>query len=218
MPIITQLMGMHQLLADRDIGNVYGMPVDRWHESRIVTHRPQVTLIFIEKDSEVEATYTPISAELSFRLMTETEATMTPAKALILATKINVLFGGTTPFSWKKGRELWGYIDPARGYHLQINAWNQVEAKKIIGKILDIQAHPPNYSEFLKDWAKRDSINNTPIIPPTDTIYGEARRRPRRLPIGNVLFRRAELTLEGLNKPILLVDLTGSKQKALVKG
>lgn len=218
MPIITQLMGMQQLLADRDVGNIYGMPVDRWHESRIVTHRPQVTLIFIEQDSEVEATYSPISAELSFRLMGENETTMNPAKALILATKINTLFGGATPFTWKKGRELWGYIDPARGYHLAIYAWNETEAKKVISKILDIQNHVTNYSDHLKDWAKRDSLTKTPIIPPTDTIYGKARRRPRKLPIGNVRFRRAELTLEGLNNPVLLVDLTGSKQKALVRG
>ena len=150
--------------------------------------------------------------------MNETEITMTPAKALELATKINSELGGSTPYKWKKGRELWAYVDPIRGYHTQVNAWNKQEAKDVLGKILSIQSHVPDWDDHLKDWAKRDAINNTPTIPPTDFIYGKSRRRPRRLPIGTVHFKRAELALEGLTDPIILVDLTGAKTNALVKG
>lgn len=215
---VAVFMNMSMLFADRELGTFHGMPDHQFQESRRVAFKPQVSLLFTENPQDAAADYDPISAESSFRLMNETEATMTPAKALVLAQRINTVFGGTTPFQWKKGRELWGYIDPERGYHLQIYSWSETEAKSLIGKVLDVQNHAPNWSEYLKDWAKRDSLINTPLVPPTDLIYGSLRRRPRKLPIGSVRFRKATLKLDGMPNPIQLVDLTGLKSSALIKG
>lgn len=218
MTAITQIMAINQLLGDRDLGTVVGQPLNQFSESKRVTHKPQVNLVFLEDQANVAASYQAITAELSFRLMNESESTITPISALALANRIKSVFGGTTAYQWKKGRELWGYIEPARGYHLHIYAWNEAEAKDVIGKILQVQNHTPNWSEYLKDWAKRDSMVNTPIIPPTDLIYGQNRRRPRKLPVGFVRFIRATLVLDGLQNPIQLVDLTGLKRTALVRG
>lgn len=218
MPVITQLMAMNQLLGDRDLGLIVGQPMSQFQESKRTKFKPEVKLLFIEDDANVAVTYQPVTAELSFRLMEQTEATITPATALVLANKIKAVLGGATPYQWKKGKELWGYIDPGKGYHLQVYAWNEVEAKDVIKKILQIQGHSPNWSEYLKDWAKRDSMVNSPIIPPTDLIYGKSRRRPRKLPIAYVRFQRASLILDGYEAPIYLVDFTGSKSSALVKG
>lgn len=215
---VATFMNLGKMLKDKDFGSVYGMPTTRFYESKIVQHRPEVTLIFIENREDVAESYNQISAQLSFRLMNQDETTVTPQKALELATRINTVLGGATSYKWKKGRELWAYIDPTRGYHLQANAWSKQEAKDVFEKVLSIQTHVPGWDEHLKDWAKRDSMTNTPTIPPTDFIYGKPRRRPRKLPIGTVHFKRAELALEGLLNPIILVDLTGTKPSALVKG
>lgn len=215
---INQLIAMRQMLGDGELAVYYGMPASQFHESKRTAMKPQVNLSFLEDAADVASGYRQIEASISFRLMNDTEATMTPAKALVLAQKINTIFGGTTAYRWKKGRELWGYIDPARGYHLHIYAWNETEAKDVIRKVLDIQNHAPDWGDHLKDWAKRDSLVNTPIIPPMDFIYGESRRRPRRLPIGHVRFIMADMLLDGLQRGIYLVDVSGRKPSALVKG
>lgn len=189
---------------------VYGIPVDQFQQS--FKFHPQVRLFFYEDQSLVEDTYEPVKADISFRLMNETEETITPANAETLARKINSLFATGQNFTWKKGHETWAYYDIPKGYRLRLLAWNEAEAKKVIEQILDIQGHTPDWEILSSTFKKR----NFPTIPPTEYIYGKQRRLPRSRPIAFVRFRYAELKIWGVTHAITLVDKTGTRRNALI--
>lgn len=190
---------------------IYGTPVDEFQQT--FRFHPQVRLFFYEDQSLVEDSYQPVKADISFRLMNETEITMTPANAKTIAGKINSLFATGKGFTWKKGRETWAYYDDSKGYRLRLLAWNEVEAKKVIEQVLDIQGHTPDWERFLSTTLKK---RNFPTIPPTKFIYGKQRRLPRDRPIAFVRFRYAELKIWGMNNAINLVDKTGTRRNPLI--
>lgn len=191
---------------------IYGMPVIAFQE--LFHFHPQIRLLFLEDSTLVEDGYEHVKAEISFRLMDEKHTTITPAKAETLAKKVRSLFGNNGGFSWKKGKEKWTYFDVERGYQLRLLAWNEVEAKKVIEQVLDIQGHTPNWEAFLTVATKKRSF---PIVPGTHFIYGKQRRKPRDRPTAYVRFRYAELKIWGLFKDVTLVDLTGTRRDALIK-
>lgn len=123
---------------------IYGTPVDEFQQK--FRFHPQVRLFFYEDQALVEDGYQPVKADISFRLMNETETTMTPANAQTIARKINSLFATGQGFTWKKGRETWAYYDDSKGYRLRLLAWNETEAKKVIEQVLEIQGHTCTYS------------------------------------------------------------------------
>ncbi len=190
---------------------IYGIPVTQFQES--IKFHPQVKLLFYEDQSLVEDGYKPVKAEISFRLMNETEETITPAKAQILANKIRNLFATGQGFTWKKGREKWVYTDQSRGYQLRVLAWNETEAKKIIEQVLDVQSHTPDWEAYLSLTTKKRSF---PTIPGTHRVYGEQRRKPRDRPVAFVRFRLAELKVWGLPHDVTLVDKTGTRRNPLI--
>lgn len=191
---------------------VYGIPINTFHE--LFEFHPQIRLYFYEDFDLVEDGYKPVEAEITFRLMDEKNNTITPAKAETLARKIQTLFGRNRGFVWKKGRETWAYYDVRRGYRLRLLAFNETEAKKVIEQVLDIQGHIPDWEAHLSVTKKE---RNFPIIPDTHFIYGKSRRKPRSRPVAYVRFRYAELKVWGLFNDITLVDLTGVRQKALIR-
>ncbi|MBC7971543.1 MAG: hypothetical protein H7Z11_15715 [Verrucomicrobia bacterium] len=192
---------------------IYGIPVTAFHES--LKFYPQVRLYFSEDAKDVESGFHPVESELTFRLVTETSESVSKAEALSLARKIQSLFCTSGGFRWKKGRELWMYEDPRKGYNLQIYAWNETEAKKIIEQILDIKSHTPEWSKYLKGTEAKGKTFAT--VPGMHTIYGKSIRKPRERPIAYVRFRYAELKLHGLPNDIQLVDRTGGRRNPLVK-
>ncbi len=99
---------------------VYGIPSIQFQE--LFRFKPQVRLFFYEDASLVEDTYEAVKADISFRIMNETESTITPANAKTLANKIDSLFAGGRGFTWKKGHETWAYYDESRGYKLRLLA------------------------------------------------------------------------------------------------
>ncbi|BAS54924.1 hypothetical protein NIES2135_58110 [Leptolyngbya boryana NIES-2135] len=177
--------------------------------------RPQVTLYFLEDLEDVEPGYDPVSGEISFRLMTQTSTTFSNSEALALANKIKTEFGTGQGFVWRKGKELCSYTDWDKGYQLQLLVRSEAEARTLIGKVLDLQSHTPDW-EFFNRIENGSPSEAFPTIPPRETILGKSRRLPRRRPIAEVRFQYATVKLAGLAKPVYLFDRSGRYDSALV--
>jgi hypothetical protein len=167
--------------------------------------KPQITLFFAEDADDVELGYSRVTGEVSIRLIEENESTITEANVKAYANKIKSLFGGGTPFIWKKGRNMYSYTDTEKGYRLQILSTTQSEAKRLIEQVLDIQSHTPSW-ENLNESESASASTKYPPLPQRKTILGKSRRMPRRRPVASVKFQYALLHLHGLPNPIVLVD------------
>jgi hypothetical protein len=192
---------------------LYGIPTGTYHQN--VKFRPQVCLYFREPLDEVDPDFQPLRAQIQFRLMDETETSLSKTKLTTLANKVKSEFViGNSGYKWRKGKTLCKYTDQDKGYSLQIYAFSVNEGKQIISKVLDLQNDSP-------DWEKL-TINESdlpsgayPTLPPQRNILGKATRLPRKRPVGNVSFQRATCSVWGLTKPVNLVDLTGRMFDAL---
>lgn len=213
-PIITMLMAIYQILEAKDIGHIYGIPVEEYDRQHV--YRPQVTLHFSQNPLETTGGTRPISGQVSFRLMNETSKSITVATVQALATKIKQVFGVGTPYKWSKGKELVNYYDLANGYYLKILCRNKTDGKDLITKILSIQSHTYE-AKYLKLEKDEDELSNYPDIPPKINILGDAIQEPRKRPIADVRFTHAEVAIWAKGKPVVLVDLTGRYPSALVK-
>lgn len=190
---------------------LYGIPVTTFQEQ--FKFLPQVRMYFSEDLHDVEHGFRPLEAEVTFRLVNETSASMTEAKARAIATKIRTLFCASGGFRWKKGREKWIYKDQSRGYDIRLLAWNVEEAKKLIEQILDIESHAPNWDKYL-DGTEKKKVYQT--VPGMQLVYGKERRQYRDRPIGYVRFQYAELKLHGLPNDVQLVDRSGTRRNPLL--
>jgi hypothetical protein len=74
-------------------------------------------------------------------------------------------------------------------------------AQEVIQKVLSIQNHTFNPDYFTIS----TSSKNYAVIAGTNQIAGKEYRKPRQRPTGTVRFLRAELSLHGMYKDILLV-------------
>jgi hypothetical protein len=191
---------------------IYGIPVGQFLETR--RFRPQVTLYFKEDAEDIDPDYRAITAEISFRLMNESETTISKAELTTLANKIKAEFGGLTPYRWKKGKTVCSYIDPENGYSMQIYAFSKTEGKEVIGKVLDLRNKTPQW-EFLTVNENEEPSQAYPTIPPSKTILGKSTRLPRKRPVGYVRFLRATCQVWGVTKPIALYDRTGQLLETL---
>jgi hypothetical protein len=182
---------------------VYGMPTGTFHELR--RFKPTVTLYFKEDPEDVDPDYHPIRVQLSFRLMDDS-----PSKTELttLANKVKTEFGAGNGYRFHRGKTLCSYYDPEKGYKLKVFAYSAVEGKEVIGKVLDLQNHTPDWDKLTIN--ENDSPSTAyPIIPPTETILGKVTRLPRKRPVGYVRFQRATCAIWGLTKPVALYDRTG---------
>lgn len=179
---------------------LYGLPVENYYDS--FEFKPQVKLLFFEKDSDARASdRIPVRAEISFRLMGETAETVSQVEANELASKIKNLFASPTVFEWRKGVIKASYRQKELGYQMIITAFDEAEARRVITKVLEIQNHNPVWDNLVISETKR----NYPVVPGDTTILGKTYRKPRIRPIADVRFRKAELSLWGKDKPVLLV-------------
>lgn len=192
---------------------LFGIPVGHFEEGR--RYRPQVFLYFREDSEDVEEDYRPLEAQLTFRLMNETETTISKLELTNIARSIKTEFGTGDGYRWQKGKTLCTYYDGEKGYALHIYAYSVTEGKEVIGKILDIQNHAPDWSKLTIN-ERDDPMGAFPTIPPSKVILGESQRMPRRRPVGYVRFLRATCSVWGLNKPVALYDKTGYHLDALV--
>lgn len=193
--------------------DVYGMPITTYHES--FPFHPQVGLFFSQDSGAVPKGRAPVIAEMNFRLMGETPATMTETKASSLATKIaNTLASGKTTYSYTKGKIIVPYTDKQHGYQFKIFCNSKAEGIEVIKKVLSIQEHTYNEEFINVSTPEKESENN-----PTGThlVYGEQVKKMRWRPTANVYFRYATLKLSGLMRDVVLTDTTGRYKDALVR-
>jgi hypothetical protein len=183
-------------------GDVYGMPITDLDE--IVEYRPTVTLHFSEDSDQVMPDKAPVRAEISFRLMDETSATMTEAKARSLANKIRTEFALNGGYRWRKGRIVATYYDVPKGYRFQVYAYSEAEAREVMSKVMDLRGHNID-DENLRIHESRASFPSNPGV---HTVYGKSRPKPVRRPITYVRFTRATMQLWGMSKGEVLLDLT----------
>lgn len=191
---------------------IYGIPITSFKEQR--KYKPQIKLYFLEDAEDVDAGYSPVDGEISFRLMNKDVNNMSMSELETIANKIKNLFAKPS-FVWKKGKEMYSYTDWSKGYQLQLLCRNEAEAKKIVEQVLDIQGHTPN-------WAKMNQNNNLepsesyPTVPPTETILGKRVKQARKRPVADVRFQCALFDSHELANPIVLVDRSGSYINPLV--
>lgn len=211
-PIVTLLMAIYQLLEEKDIGTIYGMPVTTFQDT--LKFHPQVKLFFYEehKDAqEIDNKKIPVRGEITFRLFNETEKTINETKAKAVAEKIKTKFVTGNLFTWHKGKLTASYLDKAKGYDFRLRVISEAEAKKIIEQVLDIQGHSPDWENLSIIEKKADF----PTLPDKQIIYGSSKRLPRRRPSRVIKFRYAELHIWGLPSAITLVDTTGYRPAPL---
>ncbi|PHJ59446.1 hypothetical protein VF14_27070 [Nostoc linckia z18] len=194
------------------LGVFYGMPALDFQES--FEGRPQVFLFFSQDRASTPDDLTPITAEISFRLMDETAESITPAKALSLANKIKAeMSDGGKEIYFNKGKNIVNYNDRKHGLALQIYSTNEAEGEKMIKKILAIRGVTFDSTKQSVSVPKRNSEN---LPKGTTTVYGKSRKKRRWRPNGRVIFRYAYLYVHGLNEVVPLVDATSQWVDALV--
>lgn len=196
------------------VWDLFGGEVER-HLAN-VTYMPQVKLFFRESDFDADPGFLPISAIVSFRIKGETPDSFTKGKAEALANKINSQFAKPTPYKWKKGKELYTYRDELKNYNFQLYAFNETEAKKVIRDCLGINGDTFK-DELLSLHGSIKPTEAYPTLPLKKRVMGETLNQPRKRPVGNVIFRYAQLHVQGRIKPLTLVDTTYSFSNALIR-
>jgi hypothetical protein len=205
--------------------DVYALPNDEIKSRR--RGRPKVVLHFsqfnkyshhvINPDTDKPITITPvtpITGQISFRIMDETSDSMTKAKATTIANKIKSIFAGATPYKWDKGRTMFTYNQWDKGYAFKLLCATETDAKNLVTKVLDIQGHTPDWKRF-NTVTNDDPLSKYPENPGTEIIMGETVKQERERPVETVQFRYAYMTLEGRRKPVSLVDTTYKLKEVL---
>lgn len=181
---------------------LYGLPVPNFDEYTL-EQRPQVCLFFEEDAPDVPSDFSLVQAEINFRIMDETSATMTESKANSLASKIKAAFSTIPTWQFTKGKFIYSYQDKKNGYWLQIYAINKSEAEEVVRKILTIQNHTYDADKLKESHAPNKQSDSTPG---TRIVYGKTVKKKRYRPERKVRFRYATLKLDGLDEAIVLYD------------
>lgn len=181
---------------------IYGIPVSDYDSE--ITYRPQIKLIFKEDWNAhlLTSELYPATAEISYRLMHETGATMTPAKAKTIALKIKELFSLEGGFTFEKGPQIVYYKDSHNGCEFRLLVVNEAEGVRVIERVLEVAGH--SFDEHKVSVSQ--SRQSFPANPGLQEVYGREQRKPRRRPTTRVRFKRAELVIWGLRRPLVLVD------------
>lgn len=193
---------------------VYGIPTE-FYQQEALSYIPIIKLHFKEDLEDLEPGYNPLIGEITFRISGETHKTITTAKLTILANKVKTNFGATGGFVWRKGKVKCNYSDKDKPYFLQILSRDVSQGKRVIEQVLDIQTDTPDW-KYLNVRENQEASQAYPTIPPLETILGKSRRLPRKRPIADVRFTKAECHIYGLSKPKILYDRTKLYSDALV--
>jgi len=194
--------------------HIYGIPVTSFKELR--KYKPQISLFFLEDHNDIEPGYSPITGEISFRLMNQESNSLSMSEVTNYANRIKTQFATASGFIWKKGKEMVSYTDWKKGYQLQLLCRDKAEGRRVIEQVLDIQAHTPDWKNMNKS-GNEEPASAYPTIPPTEIILGKPRRLPRRRPIADVRFQYALLDLHELPNPICLVDRSHTFNRPVVE-
>lgn len=213
----SQNIALGKLLIFRDVvAKDYEKPrfwgLDTLEYLETVSHRPKVTLTFHEKKVDAfNNSRIPIRGVISCRLR-DTDYTKTKVNALA-----NTIYNSfVTPiFYYRRGTLLYLYKDLALGYNFQLRVYSEAEAKSVITQFFTIQGDgTPDWENKLK----LQSDNKNYSTRESEVIMGDVVYKPRIRPVGTVHFSYAELVIPGLSEPITLVDVTGTRPRAIRTG
>lgn len=179
-----------------------------------VRNHPQVLLLFreqltIEQKAEKQRA---AQSQITFRLMNYTPQTITPTYANELALLIKERFALGTGFQWERGTVKVSYKDTAHGYDFYLLVPNEGEATRVIESVVTMQGHPFNEELIIVHTARQPFPNAQGY----QEVYGKELKKARLRPTTTVRFLRAELHVQGMYQPILLVGKPG-KGKPLQK-
>lgn len=190
-----------------------GIPVTTFNSER--KYKPQIFLVFQEDFGDVDPGFHPVSGQISFRLMGYESGTINPTVAQTFANRIRTNFQNGGGYVWRKGRTMCTYNDWDKGYALKVLSRSEANGRELIDRVLDIQNDTIDLTKMNVNENQAESAA-FPVIPPTDFIYGESRRTPRRRPLADVRFQYATLHLDNMANALPLVDRTGLYPSAIV--
>lgn len=190
---------------------IIGVPKEQFDINFGTEYKPIVTLYFQQDREAVAPGYSPLRAEISFRLMNETEETLTQANLKNLALKIKNEFALNRGYTFNKGKNIALYNDKRNGYFLQIYVINEAEGIQIVRKVLSIQNHPYDEDKFRITQPKRNSLNTVS----NTIIAGDTYKKLRWRPTGTVRFQWASLITRTRPYPFWLVDRTLTRPHAI---
>ncbi|MBW4598732.1 MAG: hypothetical protein KME29_03860 [Calothrix sp. FI2-JRJ7] len=183
----------------------YGIPAGALQAQR--KFRPQVTLYFLQSALTVGKNETPVTGEISWRIMNETSESLTKSEVERIANLVKLNFGGTTPFTWKKGKVLVSYTDWNQGLQLQLLCRTDEEGERVIREVLKV--HGASFiSKKMNVVTNADPTDKYPTTPGNEVILGETIKQQRERPNEDVIFQYATLTLHGRPRPVHLYDRT----------
>jgi len=187
---------------------IFGMPSEEFEVKH--TYYPQLKIHFSEdKLLAARANRRPARSEISIRWRDENYST---AAMTSLANKIKLEF--TTPlFSYGKGRLCYTYWDNRKGYRFQVLASSEAEAKSVISKMVKLQdSEVPDWEEHMRESTTKIDYG----VQGTVSVLGKSIKKPKKRPVATVKFAWAELFIPGTTKPLILLDVTGTKGLALM--
>lgn len=183
--------------------DIVGVPYEPYQET--VKFKPQIHLFFLQDAEATPLDKRPVEGQIAIRLVDESSATMTEAKAKALALKIKSEFASGNGYIWKKGKIKCVCKDPQNGLDLAILSISEAEGIEVIKKVYDLIDKTYDESLVRIIDPKRNSVTN----PTTSSlVYGKQRKDRRWRPVANVRFQYATLTVHGMQYRIVLVDRT----------
>lgn len=183
---------------------VYGIPAPDYQSQ--VTFKPTIKLFFIEPYTERlrELKLNQATAEISFRLMNFTNHTINKTEVLPYAERIKAVFGEGMGYVWTKGKINITYRDLSKGIKFRLFAESEGEGTRVIQSVLEVAEQPFDEQKLTI------TTNHKIYLPESESqiVYGMEVKSPRKRPITQVRFSRAELHVYGLEHAISLVDLS----------
>lgn len=174
-------------------------------EISTLSNRPYITLYFSQRPYEVARGRKPTEMELTINIMGKKDTEISKNDLKTFATRISDIFNKESPYLHTKGKIYFTYHDWENGYHLQILAKNEPDARQLLLKILSIKQDEINE----KFWKQSKAVNSNVAYPDTEetvTIMGKIYKKPLRRPVVNVVFQWATLDLPSIGKTICLVS------------
>lgn len=197
-------------LVSRNAGleaDYYAIPIEDYHEK--VQFKPQIMLLFRQRDRDVPSGRRPLEGQIGFRWMKEN---ITEFNAELMAEKIDFILGSKdSPEHYRRGAVICNYVRPEEGYRMRVYADDEDEGRQIIERVVGLQDHSfdPDFFSFSQTRRNLRSGNESKYI------YGESRDLPRERPSGEVYFYRAELKIWGVRPDVTLVDYSGRRSDLL---
>jgi hypothetical protein len=177
---------------------------DRNNDIKMLSKHPKIYLFFQEKRPESGAR--PKRGEISFRLMNETDTTLSVAGLKKLATKIKTIFGGRPSYLWTKGKRYANYNHWELGYKLQLLSPTAVAGEKLIRDILKIQGHEFDKARMTISQNQAE-VKAFPSKPGKKKVLGEEVRLPEYRPDCEVEFRYAAVEIGALKSMVVIFSV-----------